>query len=592
MSVELPNVQHIDQTDVQELSVNNLARQELIRQNGVSIEDNGSEVYQTPFGGSLQNSFERARSLTADGTAVQDYCPVHGFTVRSKNSRREQPVRLAAATVSNSIMVTTPIVAESRTQPVTEQELYRQHQLRRHLWKTNATVDQLIQRADEKNAIMINLIVLSVSFLFLMSAFVGLQNLQTSINNSDHLGSFSLTFIYVGWIASCLFTPSYLLNRVGCKKCILISMCMYSLYMLAHFRIAWYILLPASVMLGLAAAPLMAAKMTFLTESGIRYAELNWESPRTVMNRFSGIFFMIVHLGQVFGNLISHWILGRTMTVSSRVDSVDFTCGHFYSEGYNLSSKATVNLLPPTVNIFRSLAGTYFCCTLVAIMIVTLFLNELRSDLLNAKIKLRYKLQVWRTTIQHLNQPRVLLLIPLTIFNGMEQAFIAGEFTKAYIGCCVGISQIGAVMTCFGVCTAVCSFLFGPLIRLFGRMPLFMFGGVVDMLMIFTMIIWPPNPADEAIFYVIAATWGMADAVWNTQIIALWIMLFSPSLEVAYANYRLWESVGFLVAFASSAYLAIEMKLYVLLIFLLAGMVGYGLIEFWILVEVDATFAL
>lgn len=73
-------------------------------------------------------------------------------------------------------------------------------------------------------------------------------------------------------------------------------------------------------------------------------------------------------------------------------------------------------------------------------------------------------------------------------------------------------------MTCFGACDAVCSLFFGPLIKLFGRMPLFMFGAVVNMLMIFTLLIWPPNPADTALFYVVAASWGMADAVWNTQI--------------------------------------------------------------------------
>ena len=74
------------------------------------------------------------------------------------------------------------------------------------------------------------------------------------------------------------------------------------------------------------------------------------------------------------------------------------------------------------------------------------------------------------------------------------------------------------MMTSFGVADAVCSLVFGPLIKMFGRMPLFMFGAVVDMLMIFTLLIWPPNPADLAIFYVIATAWGMADGVWNTQI--------------------------------------------------------------------------
>ncbi len=85
-------------------------------------------------------------------------------------------------------------------------------------------------------------------------------------------------------------------------------------------------------------------------------------------------------------------------------------------------------------------------------------------------------------------------------------------------------------MTSFGVADALCSLVFGPLIKLFGRMPLFMFGAVIDMLMIFTLLIWPPNPGDTAIFYVVAAAWGMADGVWNTQINGTFLFIsISPS---------------------------------------------------------------
>lgn len=146
-------------------------------------------------------------------------------------------------------------------------------------------------------------------------------------------------------------------------------------------------------------------------------------------------------------------------------------------------------------------------------------------------------------------------------------------------------------------------------------MPLFMFGAVVDMLMIFTLLIWPPNPADTALFYVVAACWGMADGVWSTQIngkiyckvgtlwysvsahdvalyslsaliVGLWVVLFSQNLEVAFANYRLWESVGFIIGFTTIPFISTEGKLYFLLTVLLIGMFGYGLIEIWEPLEV------
>ncbi len=49
--------------------------------------------------------------------------------------------------------------------------------------------------------------------------------------------------------------------------------------------------------------------------------------------------------------------------------------------------------------------------------------------------------------------------------------------------------------------------------------------------------------------YVLAALWGVADAIWQTQINALYGVLFAKNEEAAFSNYRLWESLGFLFAF-------------------------------------------
>ena len=45
-------------------------------------------------------------------------------------------------------------------------------------------------------------------------------------------------------------------------------------------------------------------------------------------------------------------------------------------------------------------------------------------------------------------------------------------------------------------------------------------------------------------------------------------------------NYRLWESIGFVVAFAESNLICVDAKLYLLLGVLSVGMLGFVLIEF------------
>ena len=60
---------------------------------------------------------------------------------------------------------------------------------------------------------------------------------------------------------------------------------------------------------------------------------------------------------------------------------------------------------------------------------------------------------------------------------------------------------------------------------------------------------------------------------------ALYGCIFSYSTEAAFANYRLWESAGFIIAFGCSNYLCIYTKLFVLLICLMVGMIGYFIVE-------------
>ena len=57
-------------------------------------------------------------------------------------------------------------------------------------------------------------------------------------------------------------------------------------------------------------------------------------------------------------------------------------------------------------------------------------------------------------------------------------------------------------------------------------------------------------------------------------------VLFANDEEAAFSNYRLWESIGFIIAFILQTQVCIDVKLYVLLAVIIAGMLGYFIIEF------------
>ncbi|KAJ8396214.1 hypothetical protein AAFF_G00020810 [Aldrovandia affinis] len=138
-------------------------------------------------------------------------------------------------------------------------------------------------------------------------------------------------------------------------------------------------------------------------------------------------------------------------------------------------------------------------------------------------------------TFKHLKDKRQLLLIPLTMYSGFEQGFLSGDYTKFYVTCALGIHFVGYVMICFGATNSICSFTFGRLAQYTGRAALFAF--------------------------------------------ALYGVLFPEQKEAAFANYRMWESVGFVIAFAYSNFICLNTKLYILIAVLISAMVFYGWVE-------------
>ncbi|KAK7571793.1 hypothetical protein V9T40_014265 [Parthenolecanium corni] len=188
-------------------------------------------------------------------------------------------------------------------------------------------------------------------------------------------------------------------------------------------------------------------------------------------------------------------------------------------------------------------------------------------------------IQLLSATAYQLKKPYQQLLIPITVWIGMEQAFIGAEFTQAYISCAMGIHSVGYVMICFGVINAICSLLFGSLMKYIGRSPLMSLGFAVHACLLWVLIIWRPHPKSPHIFFIISGLWGVGDAVWQTQVNGIYGTLFRRNKEAAFSNFRLWESFGFVIAYTYSTHLCEKPKLYVMGCVLVVGFIGYIIVE-------------
>ncbi|XP_037069211.1 protein unc-93 homolog A-like [Pollicipes pollicipes] len=181
--------------------------------------------------------------------------------------------------------------------------------------------------------------------------------------------------------------------------------------------------------------------------------------------------------------------------------------------------------------------------------------------------------------MMHMKKPYQLLIIPLTMWSGFEQAFLMADFTKAFVSCAWGIHRVGLVLIVYGITDSICSFSFGFIIKRVGRVPLFVVAAALNYVAIATFIHWAPGPDETHVFFLLAAGWGMADAVWQTQINALYGVIFPDTAEAAFSNYRLWESLGYAAAFIYSDLLCVTRKVDLLITVLTIGMLGYFAIE-------------
>ncbi|KAK0041116.1 protein unc-93 A, partial [Biomphalaria pfeifferi] len=360
--------------------------------------------------------------------------------------------------------------------------------------------------------ILKNVFVVSLAFTFLFTAFNSMANLQTSLNKEDGVGAWSMSTIYVSLIVSCMFLPNFIISRLGCKWTIPISMIGYILFMGANFYAVKGTMIPASIILGMGAAPLWSAKCTYLTQIGVWYSKLTNQDQDGVINTFFGFFFLFFQTSQIWGNLISSLVFTPD---KNKTDSGQ--CGAAFCPS-DAKGNGSDNFSQTSDKVY-TVCGIYIASAVIAVIIASLFLDQITLDKETKAEDRKLSPQLLVSTFRHLfSSPIQVMLIPLTIYSGVEQAFIGGDFTKAFISCSLGIWNLGYVMICYGVADALCSFLFGKLVTYIGHIPFFVLAFGTHGGLQIAFLKWTPQSDQEIIFYVCAALWGMGDAVIQTQV--------------------------------------------------------------------------
>ncbi|XP_067929897.1 protein unc-93 homolog A-like [Watersipora subatra] len=429
-----------------------------------------------------------------------------------------------------------------------------------------------------------NAIVLSVVFLVLFTAFGPVQDLQSSLFKEGGMGTTVLAILYGAFVISGFLVVTPLINSIGSKWTLVISIVCYITYVAAHFHATWGVFIPAAVMAGMGAAPLWAAKGHYLNTLAHDYAKKKGVSNDAAVNLFFGVFYLFMTSSSVWGNIISSQVLTPS--------DANYSIAPLSAEELKLCGKAfcpqntagnNTNLLRPPESKLYMLAGIYTGCTCIALIIVSTLLQKLpvemhKSGGLCAKANCKPKLLI--AAFLQLKDKRQLLLIPITIHTGLQHAFFGSDYTQAFITCSFGNWWVGYAIICYGTAGAICSLLFGKLVQFVGRIPFFTLAAAVNVTLITIYLSTDITPDNIYRYLIYAAIWGMGDSTWRTQTLSLYGVIFRDNSEAAFSNSMLWKSMGYITAFAYQSRLCFSIKAYILLANLGLGMIGYFTVEY------------
>ncbi|XP_037940967.1 UNC93-like protein [Teleopsis dalmanni] len=374
----------------------------------------------------------------------------------------------------------------------------------------------------------------------------------------------------------------------------------YMPYIAAQFHPRFETLIPAGLMVGFGGGPLWCSKCTYLSTVSEALTKVRGRFSLKDVNtvKLFGLFFIFYQMAQVWGNLISSSVLSFSSSDDSHTgvnissianislapfeeaqqDRVTELCGARFCPG--VSAEVIPNLSPPDPAKIQLLTSIFLVCMVVAVLLMFFAVDSLsRYGVKKGEAgdgMSGFKLLM--VTINLLRKRRQILLLPITMFIGLEEAFLAVDYTRSFVACGWGISNIGFAMICFGVANAIAAGVAGGLVEKIGRVSLALICALINLLLLGYMSLYTARENDYLMYCAFAAVWGICDGIWLVVVNAFYGILFPKDLIAAYSNFRLWESTGSVIGYVISSQLCTSTKLIILQIVLLVGCTGYGLI--------------
>jgi len=342
--------------------------------------------------------------------------------------------------------------------PAPLQLFYAKQMLNGKPASTDDFAEPIVDLHVEKRRYIKNLLVLTMAYFYLWSAYSALRNLQSSLNAVGGLGLYALSSIYCSLLFGSLLSTT-IVQRLQPKRAISLCLTGFIMYSAANFYPRFYTMVPASVIQGFFFAVSFTAINTYLANISAGYAQLVGKPTSHVFGQFVGTFYVFFKFSQIAGGLISSLLLSKSNSHSDNIihggrtyikhgnDSLDegslysnitngdnnFTlfcgCSYCLSDGMNTESDSNVD--ETTLLI---LMGCFGASTVVGCTTVVFFLDPLEGVM--KKSSARFSQQMM--AVFHLfAQRRNCLAFCLSFYYLFQSAFSSGVFTKVINICLV-----------------------------------------------------------------------------------------------------------------------------------------------------------
>ncbi|CAJ2632773.1 unnamed protein product [Trifolium pratense] len=307
----------------------------------------------------------------------------------------------------------------------------------------------------------------------------------------------------------------------------------YWFYVAANLKPNWYTLVPASLYLGFCASIIWVGQGTYLITTARSHATDSNFHEGTIIGNFNGLFFGLYALNQFIGNLIAFALLS------------------------NEGSTSSTTLLFVVFLSFVTF-GAILMCFLSKRSSNSTKENKILGTDDDASESSSFN-SLSRSLMSSLSDTKMLLIIPLIAYSGLQEAFVWAEFTKHVVTPAIGVSGVGIAMASYGAFDGICSFVAGRLTS-------------VLLLLNFSI---PSRFLGTSYILFMAALMGIGDGVLATQLNVLLAMLFNHDTEGTFAQLKIWQSTTIAMVFFLSPHISLQTFITIMLVFLCLSLFSF-----------------